>query len=136
MLSPTQEKTLAAAVNRIIPPDEWPGGWEAGVGDYLYRQFERDLKDARATYQQGLDALDAEALVVFAVRFVQLDDEQQDALLYNVERGVVQTEWPFHPGGFFAMMVQHATEGFYSDPGNGGNRNQVAWEMIGFEVRG
>ena len=82
------------------------------------------------------DKVDAEALAVFAAHFVQLDDEQQDALLHNVERGVVQTEWPFHPGGFFAMMVQHATEGFYSDPGNGGNRNQVAWEMIGFEVRG
>jgi gluconate 2-dehydrogenase gamma chain len=23
-------------------------------------------------------------------------------------------------------------EGFYSDPGNGGNRDAVAWRMIGF----
>jgi hypothetical protein len=27
-------------------------------------------------------------------------------------------------------------EGFYGDPGNGGNRNAVSWHMIGFEVRG
>ena len=37
---------------------------------------------------------------------------------------------------FFALLVGHTMEGFYGDPGNGGNRGRIAWEMIGFEVRG
>jgi hypothetical protein len=32
--------------------------------------------------------------------------------------------------------VEHSAEGFYSDPGNGGNRDNIAWKMIGFEVTG
>jgi gluconate 2-dehydrogenase gamma chain len=34
------------------------------------------------------------------------------------------------------MLVNHTMEGFYSDPGNGGNRDAVSWKMIGFEVTG
>ena len=34
------------------------------------------------------------------------------------------------------MIVEHCAEGFYSNPENGGNKDGIAWEMIGFEVRG
>jgi hypothetical protein len=34
------------------------------------------------------------------------------------------------------MLAEHCAEGFYSDPGNGGNHSESAWKMIGFEVRG
>ena len=40
------------------------------------------------------------------------------------------------PVAFFQTAVEHAMEGFYSDPGNGGNHDGVSWRMIGFEVRG
>ncbi|MDQ2688564.1 MAG: gluconate 2-dehydrogenase subunit 3 family protein, partial [Armatimonadota bacterium] len=61
LLTTRQWATLEALVNRIIPPDESPGGWEAGVGDYLQRQFAKDLSEKIALYQSGLDALDEEA---------------------------------------------------------------------------
>jgi len=135
MFSEEQQGTLQAAVNRIIPPDDWPGGWEAGVGDYLLRQFERDLKDAVDAYRQGLDALDAEAQATHGADFADMDATAQDMLLARVEQGDVQTVWPLDPARFFAMLVEHCAEGFYSDPGNGGNRDEVGWRMIGFEVR-
>lgn len=136
MLSQEQTTTLQAVVNRMIPPDDWPGGWEAGVGDYLFRQFERDLKSAVETYQQGLDALEAEAQAVYSRSFAQLSEAQQDSLLMQIERGEVQTEWQVVPAAFINMLAHHCAEGFYSDPGNGGNRGEIAWQMIGFEVRG
>jgi hypothetical protein len=37
-------------MDRIIPPDDFPGAWEAGVGDYLAGQFERDLQFQVAAY--------------------------------------------------------------------------------------
>ena len=136
MLSPEQTTTLQAVVNRMIPPDDWPGGWEAGVGDYLFRQFERDLKGAVETYQQGLDALDAEAQAVYSRSFAHLSEAQQDSLLMQIERGEIQTDWAVVPAAFINLLAHHCAEGFYSDPGNGGNRGGIAWQMIGFEVRG
>jgi Gluconate 2-dehydrogenase subunit 3 len=136
MLTETQQKILKALVNCIIPPDEDPGGWEAGVGDYLYQQFERDLKAVVSLYQQGLLALDAEAQTNYQRSFADLAADAQDSLLQQVEQGQVQTNWPVNPVEFFMLVVHHCAEGFYSDPGNGGNREGVAWKMIGFEVRG
>jgi hypothetical protein len=31
----TSSAHLRAAVDRVIPADDWPGGWEGGVGTYL-----------------------------------------------------------------------------------------------------
>lgn len=136
MFTDQQLVVLRAACNRIIPADDWPGGWEAGVGDYLLRQFERDLQPAVETYRQGLDALDAEAQASAGKSFAMLDEAAQDTLLSQIEQGQVTTGWPVSPAGFFNTLVDHCMEGFYSDPGNGGNRDEIAWRMIGFEVHG
>ena len=136
MLSPNQQTTLKALMDRIIPPDEDPGAWEAGVGDYLARQFERDLRDSLELYRAGLDALEAEAQASApagtVARFAALPAAQQDALLRRIEAGQVAHDWPVDPAQFFQTVVQHVHEGYYSDPGNGGNRDAVAWRMIGY----
>jgi gluconate 2-dehydrogenase gamma chain len=136
MLSAHQIEVLRAAVNRIIPLDDFPAGWEAGVGDYFMRQFEGDLKDLLDTYRVGLDALDAESQAVIGTEFARASTEEQDSLLSQIEQNKVKATWPLDAAGFFNLLVDHAMEGFYSDPGNGGNRDQIAWKMIGFEVRG
>lgn len=135
MLSQQQIQTLQAAVNRIIPPDDYPGGWDAGVGDYLLRQFQRDLSHLIDTYRAGLDALDAEAQTRLNAHFHHLTAQQQDSLLTQVEQGQVVANWPLDPAAFLIMLAEHCAEGFYSDPGNGGNHNTISWQMIGFEVR-
>ena len=136
MLTAEQLAALRAVVDRIIPPDDWPGGWEAGVGDYLRRQFAGDLQPALELYRAGLAALDAEAVAVAGSPFAGLAAAAQDALLARIETGHVATPWPIEPAAFFRLLVEHAMEGYYSDPGNGGNRDGVAWRMIGFKVAG
>nr|PZN29591.1 MAG: hypothetical protein DIU80_09130 [Chloroflexota bacterium] len=136
MLTDTQLATLRAALDRIIPPDDFPGAWEAGVGDYILRQLGGDLADQLETYRAGLDGLDYEALAASGRPFAELPAEAQDELLRRIERGEAQSPWPVDAADFFRMLCEHAAEGFYSDPGNGGNRDGVAWRMIGFEVRG
>ena len=128
----THDPTLRAAVDRIIPPDDVPGGWAAGVGDYLARQFAGDLAHLRDDYRAGLAALDAAARRAHAAPFAALPPATQDTLLAAVERG----DHGDAPARFFATLVTHAMEGYYGDPGNGGNRDAAAWAMIGFEVRG
>jgi hypothetical protein len=136
MFTELQHATLRALIDRIIPADDFPSGWQAGVGDYLVRQFERDLRPQLERYRAGLQALDAEALAARGTHFAELDADAQDTLLERIEAGAVTTAWPIDPAAFFGAAVQHAMEGFYSDPANGGNRDGVSWRMIGFEVRG
>jgi hypothetical protein len=134
MLTEHQVIVLRALVDAIIPPDSDPGGWDGGVGTYLFQQFERDLADFVGMYQQGLLALDAEAKEVMGEHFAALAPDERETLLTKVERGQVQTVWSVDPGVFFATVITHCAEGFYSDPSNGGNQAGAAWKMIGFEV--
>jgi gluconate 2-dehydrogenase gamma chain len=134
-LTETEQRTLRAAVDRIIPPDDFPGAWEAGVGDYIAGQLEGDLQHLQRMYREGLAALDTEAVVETGTAFAALTAEQQDAVLRRIEAGSVQTHWPVPPTRFFSLLIQHTAEGYYSDPGNGGNRDKVAWQMIGFQER-
>jgi hypothetical protein len=136
MLTETQRATLRALIDRLIPADDFPGGWDAGVGDYLERQFAGDLSDVLDLYRSGLDALEVEARATAGISFSELAPAAQDELLRRVELGEMATDWPVDPAAFFRAAAEHAAEGFYGDPGNGGNRDEVSWRMIGFEVTG
>ena len=132
-LTEQQQQTLRAAVDRVIPPDDYPGAWQSGVGDYLARQFESDLREVFADYCTGLTALDTESLARFQQNFGQLSESDQDHVLALVEAGEVITTWGVSPSLFFSLLVNTTAEGFYSEPDQGGNRNRVSWAMTGFE---
>ena len=136
MFTPRQIELLRALIDNIIPPDEDPGGWETGVGNYLFHQFERDLRPLLPLYVLGLEALEAEAQAVYHLSFDRLTAHKQGELLSNIEIGKVVTPWLIDPIAFFRMAVEHCAEGYYSDPDNGGNQGGASWKMIGFEVRG
>ena len=118
-------ETLHAAVDRVIPADDWPSGWEAGVGDYLALLWTREPQFL-PVYQQGLEALDTAATATEGAAFAALTNDRQDAVLARAEIGA--------DAAFFRLLVQQTMEGYYADPGNGGNKNGAAWEMIGFRV--
>ena len=104
--------------------------------DYVLRQFENDLRHWLETYRLGLEALEAESQTRTGLSFAALDEAGQDTVLQQIEAGVVQTPWPIDPVEFFKQVVEHVMEGYYSDPGNSGNRAAITWHMLGFEVRG
>ena len=131
-----QQCALQALVDCIIPADDYPSGWQAGVGDYLARQFTRDLAQRVDAYRQGLDALDAEAIAGFGHPFATLSSVTQTNLLTQIEAGAVRAVWSIDPSAFFKMAIEHTQEGYYSDPGNGGNHNSISWQMIGYQVTG
>jgi gluconate 2-dehydrogenase gamma chain len=124
--------TLRAAIDRIIPRDDFPGAWEAGAGHYILRQLAGDLRHLAPLLRAGFDALDAEAGHTYGRPFAAIDAEQQDVLLARVEIGNVHAFWPLPPAAFLSMLVELTNEGYYGDPGNGGNRDEAAWRMIGY----
>jgi hypothetical protein len=132
-LKDQQQQTLRAAVDRIIPADDYPGGWDSGVGEYLARQFKGDLAPVFDEYCAGLTSLEAESVARFQQSFNLLSDEDQDAVLRFVEAGEVLTTWDVAPRSFFSLLVNTTAEGFYSEPEQGGNRSAVSWTMTGFD---
>jgi hypothetical protein len=124
-LNSRQGETLRAAVNRIIPADDAPSGWDAGVGGFLALLWEREPQFS-PLYQEGLDALEAKAQRAENAAFATLAPAQQDTVLAGFEADDTT--------GFFRLLVQQTMEGYYADPGNGGNKNGVAWDIIGFRV--
>ncbi len=137
MLDISQLRCLEALLDTIIPPDDYAGAVEAGVGDYLLRQLDGgDLAELLPTYQRWLSNLEAEARADVGKSFAELNEAERVSLLKRVEKGEVATDWSLEPAPFFRQVVEHCAEGYYSDPDNGGNRNGIGWQMIGYGARG
>ncbi len=136
LLTETQTTTLQAALDRIVPADDYPGAWEAGVGNYILRQLEGDSHHLLPVYRLGLDGLDAEAVTAWGAHFADLYPARQDALLANLERGIAGTSWLIPSSGFISALIQHTVEGYYADAAQGGNHGEKSWQMIGFNQAG
>jgi gluconate 2-dehydrogenase gamma chain len=148
---------IQAAVARLIPSDDTgPGAIEAGVPEFIDRQMEGAFGQAatwymqgpfvpssplfgyqgkmlpREVYRAGIAATDAWCKQQKGgKRFAELDAAAQDEVLKGLDGGSIQ----FADVGakdFFTFLLQNTKEGYFSDPIHGGNKNAVAWKMIGF----
>lgn len=128
------EPSLSALVDTLIPADDYPSASEAGVVDYLKRQLEGDLIDQAPLLLTCLDCLDKEAIAAYRLQFSDLDASKRESLLQSLDSNISSLVWPISPRDFIQRLSHLAAEGYYSDPGNGGNRNQISWKMIGFKV--
>ena len=125
--------TLPAVIDCLIPPDDFPGAYDAGVCDYIKQLFQTDLAEDAEFFRAGIDAIDGEALATYNASFAVLSREQQIATLESIESGAVKTSWSIARQRFFVMLVNVTAEGYYSDPQQGGNRGCASWVMTGFE---
>ena len=89
---------IRAAVDRIIPPDGWPGGWEGGVGGYVADS--PDLGWAESALARLGDELEA---LAGDRPFADLPPARQDELLRRVE-----------DGPDFAALRRICFEGYYA----------------------
>ena len=117
-------ETLRAVVDCLIPPDDFPCAYDAGVCNYIEQLFQTDLAEHAEFFQAGIDAIDVEALATYNAPFAVLTRDQQVSILEGIESAAAR---------FFEMLVNITAEGYYSDPQQGGNRGCVSWVMTGFE---
>ena len=129
-------ETLRALVERIVPADDHPSGWQAGVGDFLERILEHDQADRAESIRAGLDLLDAEARARHHdTPFARLPETAQDALITDLLAGGGARQWdPMPADEFLRTMIELTMHGYYGDPDNGGNRDAVSWDMVGYRV--
>jgi hypothetical protein len=123
-LTELQLRTLVAAIDRIVPADDFPSASQAGCDNFLVRLIE--LEQLVETYRTGLDGLDTAAMKS-GKSFAECSVAQQDEILEESHRAEAM-------GAFVDLLVQQTIEGYYADPGNGGNRGGISWEMVGFKV--
>jgi gluconate 2-dehydrogenase gamma chain len=151
-LTPSDLDFLGAAVDRLIPADDFPSAAQAGVlayidgqlagpygrGERLYLQapfapgrptqgYQLGLSPA-ALYRESLDAIVSHDLGrAFATR----PAAAQDAFLRQLEAG----HWMLGrvPSAvFFETLLANTIEGYFADPMYGGNRDMAGWRMVGF----
>jgi gluconate 2-dehydrogenase gamma chain len=146
---------IEAACERLIPADELgagalgagvphyidgqlAGAW--GAGERLYRSGPWAAGSPSQGYQlpftpaelfhNALGAVNRD-LSARGTPFTGMPADAQDAYLKSLEGGV--TDLNGVPAGvFFCMLLEMTVEGFFSDPVYGGNRDMMAWRMIGF----
>jgi gluconate 2-dehydrogenase gamma chain len=148
---------IEAFADRIIPADsETPGGKEAGSAIFIDRQlagpygrqeglyvrppFLKGLKQQgpqdeagpAQQYRTGLAALDRHCRAAYGGKaFAELADADKDATLAGLESSTVKLDGA-DGKAFFEMALKDVQQGFFADPIYGGNRDMVAWRMIGY----
>jgi gluconate 2-dehydrogenase gamma chain len=132
-LTEAEARTLAAACDQIVPPDQDPGASQAGAVDFIDRQLATRRRKDRSQWRAGIAGLDAAARRRHGRDFADLAFDAQAALLQDVEKGSVEkADWPgVEPAAFFRLLRDHTMMGFYGDPRHGGNRDRVSWRMLG-----
>ncbi|GAA3879008.1 GMC family oxidoreductase [Streptomyces sedi] len=134
--------TLRALVNRLFPADDHPAGWEAGLDTFLPRILAGDAAALAPLVETGLGLLDHETCARHAggpscgVSFHDLAEGEQDVLIEELLAGDARAEWGVtDPEEFLRTVVRLGAQGFWGDPGNGGNRDGVSWRLVGYRER-
>ncbi|HUI95027.1 MAG TPA: gluconate 2-dehydrogenase subunit 3 family protein [Xanthobacteraceae bacterium] len=155
-LTATEVAFMSAMADTIIPADELsPSGTDCGVvtyidrqlagaygaGDKMYRSgpFRRGTPEQgyqlaltpREYFAAGIAAANAWSRKTFDKEFDRLAPAQRVDALKQMEEGKAKFE-NFSAAAFFNRVLGIVMEGFFSDPMYGGNRNKVAWQMLGF----
>jgi gluconate 2-dehydrogenase gamma chain len=150
-------RAVEALADRIIPADaDTPGGKDAGCAVFVDRQlggaygrqeglyvtgpFEAGAKNQgpqtsqspAQQYRAWLAAFDRACAAQHGGKvFADLAATDQDAVLQALEKGDLKLEG-VSGQAFLDQAIKDIQMGFFADPVYGGNRNMVAWKMIGF----
>ena len=124
-LSAEEAMEFTAIAARIIPTDATPGATEAGVIYFIDKVLGDGREAEHEILRRGLTELQAAAEMRFAVtHFYELQAEQQDRLLTDIEASA-----------FFATIRYLTVAGMFSLPEYGGNRDNIGYQLLGFEDR-
>ncbi len=155
-LTQTEVAFFAAAADTMIPADELtPSGSDCGVVTFIDRQlasawgggakmyrngpFRKAKREygyqlpltPRQFFAAGIVATNAWTHKVYGKEFDRLATKDREDALRALEQGKAALD-DFDGKQFFEALLQITMEGFFADPIYGGNRNKVAWKMVGF----
>ena len=156
VLTATEADFVAAAADTIIPADELsPSGSECGIVTFIDRQLASAWGGGAKMYRggpfvkgkpeqgyqlpltpreffaAGIVAANAWTRQTYGKDFDLLPPAQRVQAITAMEDGKAKFQ-SFNSRAFFNQLLAITMQGFFADPIYGGNRNKVAWKMIGF----
>ncbi|WP_394771034.1 GMC oxidoreductase [Lacisediminihabitans sp.] len=123
---------IRAAVDRIIPADDWPAGWDGGVAAYVSLANE-ELEWAWPALGWLDAALDTAAQAGGGTSFAALNGPRQDAILTSFEIA----DEPPGAATHFAALRRICWEGFYASSAHRiptEPHTPIGLEMVGFRA--
>jgi gluconate 2-dehydrogenase gamma chain len=156
-LRPAEQAFVEALVNHMCPADRHtPNGVDLGLnvyfdralagnwgqGDRLYLQGPFKQGSANQGYQLGMtpaalfragtEGLADYCQATFKKPFDGLSPETREQLLKDLQAGKIALPNGVPAKTYFAQLLQMFYEAMFADPIYGGNRDKMAWKMIGY----
>jgi gluconate 2-dehydrogenase gamma chain len=124
--------TVNAFAEQIIPADEWPGGRDSGVTNFIDKQLIGPYVRFQLKYRKGIDALQETCKTRHNKKFEEMDWNDQTNLLEEMEAGKMkETVWKDgFDKEFFKMVRDHSMQAYYGSPIHGGNKNKMSYKML------
>jgi hypothetical protein len=111
--TPEEMATIAAMSQLIIPADDHsPGAKEAGVPAFVDLMVSASPAEARATWRDGLAAVDRASAARYQKRFVEADERQQVELLVEISKNELAPKTLEER--FFRALKQATVDGYYT----------------------
>jgi gluconate 2-dehydrogenase gamma chain len=123
---------IDAVAEQIIPSDEWPGGRDSGVTNFIDKQLVGPYIRFQLKYRKGIAAIQETCETRYRKKFEELTWDEQTLFLEGMEAG--KMEEPVWAGRFdkefFSMVRDHSMQAYYGSPIHGGNKNKMSYKMI------
>jgi gluconate 2-dehydrogenase gamma chain len=123
---------MDAISEQIIPTDEWPGGKDAGVTNFIDKQLIGPYLRFQETYRKGLKLIRETCESAYKKRFEELAWDEQTLFLVTMESGKMDRKY-WEEGFdrlFFGLIRNHSMQGYYGSPRHGGNRGNISYQML------
>ncbi len=156
-LRPGEQAFVEALVNHMCPADQHtPNGTDMGLhtyfdralagswgqGDRLYLQgpfrqgsanqgYQLSMTPA-ALFRAGTEGLTDYCQSTYKKPFDALAGDGKEQVLKDLQAGKIALPNGVPAKPYFAQLLQMFYEGMFADPIHGGNRDKLAWKMIGY----
>ena len=127
-----EAKLMDALADQIIPPDEWPGGSESGVTNFIDKQLIGPYFRFQDDYRRGLKRIQDSCEALHYKRFEEISFNEQTSFLEMMEAGKLNgaNRNNGFDRSFFSLLRDHSMQGYYGSSRHGGNRDNISYKML------
>ena len=121
---------MDALADQIIPPDEWPGGSESGIINFIDKQLTGPYLRFQNDYRKGLRGIEDTCETTHHKRFKELSFNEQTSFLQLMEAGK-QTGTVWAEGfdrSFFSLFRDHWMHAYYGSSRHRGNKETISYK--------
>ena len=128
----TEAQLMDAIADQLIPPDEWLGGRESGVTNFINKQLVGPYVRFQERYRKGLKPVQDSCEAMYFMKFEKLSHEEQISFLEKMEVGLLcKTLWTeVSDRELFSLIRDHSMQAYYGSFRHGENKNNESYKML------